>query len=167
MTSGGGARRKRGRAVVRHKLLFAQEHKSLCVSARCMCVSVYVSVEAEENKVEGAGWRRKTIMERGGGGKRFGVAPMFAQDVCVQGGVRRGRPLGFRANRAPFSQSSEEKNKNEKQQNQRALPAQTFSPVCKSQTLQNRRQHRPDVKSADGLWGDETKIEAHTAMQEL
>lgn len=57
------------------------------VFARCMCVSIYVSVEAVENKVEGAGWRRKPIMERRGGGKRFGVAPMFAQDVRVQGGV--------------------------------------------------------------------------------
>lgn len=37
MTSGGGARRKGGRSVVRHKLLFAQEHKSQSVCV-CMCL---------------------------------------------------------------------------------------------------------------------------------
>lgn len=70
---------KSGRAVLKYVLLFVQEHKGLSV-----CVRVV------ENKVEGAGQRRKTVMEhrnkqrkkRGGGGKSIGLVPMFAQDTC-------------------------------------------------------------------------------------
>lgn len=68
--------------MVEYMLMCARGHKRLTV-----CVRVV------ENKVEGAGQRRKTVMEhrdkqrkkRGGGGKRIGVTPMFAQDMCMWG----------------------------------------------------------------------------------
>lgn len=63
-----------------------------------------------------------------------------------------------------FHGPQKKKNKNEKQQNQRALPAHTLSPVCKNQTLQNRRQQSPDAKSANGL-GEMKQNMKHTQQR--
>lgn len=83
------------------------------------------------------------------------VTPMFAQDVCVKGGVWLGRPRGFGVNRALFSGFQEKKKiTTKKQQNEMKLLEWTLKKRNKVETGFGKTKWKEISQSSEETVGD-------------